>query len=372
MPTGAPGFAPRRSSYASVVSGMLAGNQYPPILRSGAFAHLSHPDADLGYDSPYHNLSGYSRHDPRTHDMDFMANWGTQGRSGLGGRGGQLPSFSSAFGPLVNGHGYWSLGGGYPDHFFTPSYLKGSRYVQRLEEAHKAKMAAHKDGQSANSSQPGSLSTSASSVNLHTKMAPSHRGMTYDLIEKPPPVDEEVLSPLPTKWNSQDKYGGLEVLSDGHEVKFTGPKSDRERDLEACAIRADHPMPPQCGIYYFEVTIISRKREEYVFSWFRHSKLHISDSFSRSSIGIGFSSRNVPLSRLPGWEPESWAYHADDGHSFCCSSSGKHYGPPFNAGDIIGCGINFRTNSAFFTKNGDHLGTFLRSYHSGTTVGTTC
>jgi hypothetical protein len=64
----------------------------------------------------------------------------------------------------------------------------------------------------------------------------------------------------------------------------------------------------------------------------------------------------VPLSRLPGWEPDSWAYHGDDGHSFCCQSSGKSYGPRFTAGDIIGCGVNFRTGSAFFTKNGDHLG----------------
>jgi hypothetical protein len=77
---------------------------------------------------------------------------------------------------------------------------------------------------------------------------------------------------------------------------------------------------------------------------------------NRSSIGIGFSGKSVPLSRLPGWEPDSWAYHGDDGHSFCCQSSGKHYGPPFTAGDIIGCGVNFRTGSAFFTKNGDHLG----------------
>jgi hypothetical protein len=66
----------------------------------------------------------------------------------------------------------------------------------------------------------------------------------------------------------------------------------------------------------------------------------------------------VPLTRLPGWEPDSWAYHGDDGHSFCCQSSGKHYGPPFTAGDIIGCGVNFRTGSAFFTKNGDHLGLY--------------
>ncbi|EHK98633.1 hypothetical protein M7I_5516 [Glarea lozoyensis 74030] len=96
-------------------------------------------------------------------------------------------------------------------------------------------------------------------------------------------------------------------MSDGQEVKLTGPKPDRDRDHEA------------------------------------------------SSIGIGFSSKTVPLSRLPGWEPDSWAYHGDDGHSFGSQSTGKHYGPPFTATDVIGCGVNFRTGSAFFTKNGDNL-----------------
>jgi hypothetical protein len=180
--------------------------------------------------------------------------------------------------------------------------------------------------------------------------------MTYDLIEKAPPLEDEMLAPLPSKWNNQDKHGALEVLSDGQEVKFSGPKPERDRDHEAYAIRADHPMPLQCGIYYFEVTIISRKREEYGVS--SSLSLQDSDIFYRSSIGIGFSSKAVSLSRLPGWEPESWAYHGDDGHSFCCQNSGKHYGPPFTAGDVIGCGVNFRTGSAFFTKNGDHLGSF--------------
>lgn len=196
--------------------------------------------------------------------MDFGANGSLHGRSGSWGRTGQLPSFSHAFSTIMNGHGYAGLG--HADHFFVPSYLKGSKYIQRLEEAHKARVQAQKEDPQAPSSQSGSLSTSASSLNLHTKLAPSHRGMAYDIIEKAPPVEDESVPRLPSKWNSSDKYGGLEVLSDGQEVKFTGPKSDRDRDHEACAIRADYPMPTQCGIYYYEVTIISRKREEYAIS----------------------------------------------------------------------------------------------------------
>ncbi|KFY06292.1 hypothetical protein V491_08728, partial [Pseudogymnoascus sp. VKM F-3775] len=100
-------------------------------------------------------------------------------------------------------------------------------------------------------------------------------------------------------------------------------------------------MPVQSGIYYFEVKIVSRKVED-------------------SSIAIGFSTKDVPLSRPPGWEPHSWAYHGDDGHSYCCQSSGKSYGPTFSTDDVIGCGVNFHTGCAFFTKNGDHLGTAFR------------
>ena len=57
-----------------------------------------------------------------------------------------------------------------------------------------------------------------------------------------------------------------------------------------------------------------------------------------------------------GWEPDSWGYHGDDGHSFCCSGTGKPYGPMFTTGDTIGCCLNFRDGTAFYTKNGKHLG----------------
>ncbi|TVY31087.1 Ran-binding protein [Lachnellula hyalina] len=344
MPTGAPGFAPRRSSYASVVSGVTpaTSQSYLQPTRAGAFAHLLNHPNDFSADPTYQYL-GRLPYDSRVYDIDFGANGSVHGRSSSWGRSGHLPSFSQAFSTIMDGEGYAGLG--HADHFFIPSYLKGSKYIQRLEESHKARLRAQKEEPQAQSSQSGSLSTSASSLNLHTKLAPSHRGMTYDIIEKALPVEDETVPRLPSRWSSTDKYGGLEVLSDGQEVKFTGPKSDRDRDHEACSIRADYPMPTQCGIYYYEVTIISRKREE-------------------STVGVGFSSKSAPLSRVPGWEPESWAYHGDDGHSYGGQSSGKHYGPPFAATDVIGCGVNFRTGCAFFTKNGDFLSNAFREIKS--------
>lgn len=75
-------------------------------------------------------------------------------------------------------------------------------------------------------------------------------------------------------------------------------------------------------------------------------------------IGIGFSSPKASVERLPGWEQESWAYHGDDGKSFFGESQGqgRPYGPTFGVGDTVGCGVNFSTGSAFFTKNGNFLG----------------
>lgn len=69
-------------------------------------------------------------------------------------------------------------------------------------------------------------------------------------------------------------------------------------------------------------------------------------------IGIGFSGPKVSLEKLPGWEPDSWGWHGDDGNTFCCQVTGKKYGPTFTTGDVVGCGINFMTGCAFFTKNG--------------------
>ncbi|KAF2453509.1 hypothetical protein BDY21DRAFT_388112 [Lineolata rhizophorae] len=273
--------------------------------------------------------------------------------------------------------------------FFIPSYLRGTRYADRLEEHRRVQMAAQreKDMQAAqvaqasggahqtqqhqlgssigghgfggfrrspHSSAPGSLSTSGSSANLHKLGGPagpqsgpaagSHRGLAHDVIERAPPsLVDDAPAPLPSRWSETDKYSGLEIVdADGLELRYT-PAGKTHSD-EAAAVRADHAMPRACGVYYFEVTMLSKSKE--------------------GLVGIGFSGPKVPLSRLPGWEPDSWAYHGDDGYVFCCTVSGKNYGPRFGTADVVGCGINFRTGEVFFTKNGNDLGvTFDKVKH---------
>lgn len=173
---------------------------------------------------------------------------GTWGR----GSGGNYTS------QYFHGYGLAGSGGAHNSGFFKPTYLRESKYMEKLEAAHKAKLAAQREAHSAHSSNPGSLSTSSSSVSLH-KMAPSHRGMTYEIIEHQMLVDDESLTPLPSKWAEADKSAGLEIGADGLDVKYVG--LTKLHDHEAASARADNPMPPQCGIYYFEVTIVSKGKE---------------------------------------------------------------------------------------------------------------
>jgi len=221
--------------------------------------------------------------------------------------------------------------------FFTPSYLRRSNHVKRLQKAYEEHVTELQEQARLNPTpKPPSLSHQSSHASLKTMhSAPPFRSAPLqDVIERLPSVTEEARSrSLPSRWNDNDKMNGLEVLVEGTEVRFAGVTKTSD---EAASIRADHPMPRECGLYYFEITILSKSKD--------------------GLIGIGFSSRKANLNRLPGWEGESWAYHGDDGYSFSCTASGKAYGPRYSSQDVVGCGINFRTESAFFTKNGVLLG----------------
>ncbi|KAK6340236.1 hypothetical protein TWF730_002001 [Orbilia blumenaviensis] len=208
----------------------------------------------------------------------------------------------------------------------VPSYLENSLYAERLDSAR---------GPSLGSTVPSRTSSYTSVVMNAVQSRGS--GLKLDVKDTIPSPEDDLPTPLPTKWNENDKSAGVDVSLDGLNVQFLATGPNKVNEYDSASVRADHFIPRSCGVYYFEVTIMNKSRE--------------------GLISIGFCGADVQLNRLPGWEQNSWGYHGDDGKSFCCSGMGKAYGPQFNSKDVIGCGINFRTHTAFFTRNGHLLGT---------------
>ncbi len=257
FPTSYPSTVPamaRRSSYASVVSGTaITSPSVQQPARSGIFSYTGHQSSGPG--SSLHNYPAtFSQHHSRPLEMSYTNN-SAHSTAEYWERG-QLPQYS--FPHLGDGLASSVMDSRSPE-FFVPSYLRGAKHVERLEERYKARISAQRDGRSTRSSNAGSLSTSASSMNLH-KMVPSHRGMTHDIIERPFTYQEEILAQLPSRWSATDKFSGLDILNDGLDVKFTGTSKTSD---EAAAIRADHSIPRECCIYYFEVTVLGKGKEWY-------------------------------------------------------------------------------------------------------------
>jgi hypothetical protein len=175
-------------------------------------------------------------------------------------RSNPLPAYSRKFTHLPEYGGFREPGA---EPFFTPSYLKGSKYISQLAASHRTnKLSPQKEpttaATAASSSNTPSLSSSSSNANLH-RMAPSHRGMTYDIIENTPSRDDNSVKPLPSAWNEVDKFAGLDIVGDGVELRYSGGPT--KNDQEAATARANNPMPPQCGLYYFEITVIAKPKE---------------------------------------------------------------------------------------------------------------
>ncbi|XP_023938394.2 ran-binding protein 10 isoform X3 [Bicyclus anynana] len=173
-----------------------------------------------------------------------------------------------------------------------------------------------------------------------------------------PNVNEDE-TPLPRSWSTKDKFSYIGLSQNNLRVHYKGGTQGPGRrphlpylhlrlwmyrhgktHKDAASVRATHPIPAACGLYYFEVRIVSKGRDGYM--------------------GIGLSAHGVNMNRLPGWDKHSYGYHGDDGHSFCSSGTGQPYGPTFTTGDVIGCGVNLVDNTCFYTKNGHHLGVAFR------------
>lgn len=91
-------------------------------------------------------------------------------------------------------------------------------------------------------------------------------------------------------------------------------------------------------------------------------EIEILDKGMRTALGLGVGNSGYSMSAMPGWNSYGIGYHADDGHLFHQSGSGRAFGPTCTKGDIMGCGIDFSTDcgtgyaKVWFTKNGKKVG----------------
>ncbi|KAI8467332.1 MAG: SPRY-domain-containing protein [Monoraphidium minutum] len=140
------------------------------------------------------------------------------------------------------------------------------------------------------------------------------------------------MDPGPTELSSTQHGPHLEISKDRLSAKYTG---DGRHDVGG--IQANRAVPAKALLYYFEATVL--------------------DGGELGKIGVGFTPKDVKLTRQPGWEPGSYGYHGDDGMRYAASGKGEEYGPRFGVGDTVGAGLHLGRNEIFFTKNGNKLRT---------------
>ncbi|KAH8401086.1 hypothetical protein KR009_003007, partial [Drosophila setifemur] len=166
--------------------------------------------------------------------------------------------------------------------------------------------------------------------------SPQHPGV--DPLRLFYPNVNESETPLPRCWSPHDKCLSIGLSQNNLRVTYKGVGKQHS---DAASVRTAYPIPSSCGLYYFEVRIISKGRNGYM--------------------GIGLTAQQFRMNRLPvGWDKQSYGYHGDDGNSFSSSGNGQTYGPTFTTGDVIGCCVNFVNNTCFYTKNGVDLGIAFR------------
>ena len=108
--------------------------------------------------------------------------------------------------------------------------------------------------------------------------------------------------------------------------------------------RASHPIPSTCNLYYFEVKIVNDGKTK--------------------EIEIGIATDTLNYINIVEWNNgrRCIGYRGNDGKLYEWIEyvgkeyDGKEYGPTFEIGDVIGCGVNLQTKGVFFTKNGMIIG----------------
>lgn len=95
------------------------------------------------------------------------------------------------------------------------------------------------------------------------------------LVRLYPKVNERE-TPLPRSWSAKDKYTYIGLSQNNLRVHYKGRRSTSrvafyfwcgvitgsgKNHKDAASVRTAHPIPAACGVYYFEIKVISKGRD---------------------------------------------------------------------------------------------------------------
>lgn len=113
-------------------------------------------------------------------------------------------------------------------------------------------------------------------------------------------------------------------------------------------------------VYYFEIRITNATKYRYVASEMCQELFAENLTMFTSVFSIGFCDDRARLTEQVGSSVGSWGF---------CSANGRLYenkkwawGSPddqtYGKGEVIGCGLNFKEKVAFYTRNGEVIGSY--------------
>ncbi|KAF8534445.1 hypothetical protein BDD12DRAFT_895913 [Trichophaea hybrida] len=133
-----------------------------------------------------------------------------------------------------------------------------------------------------------------------------------------------------SKWVSEQACVSIQLQEDGTGLLYSGTSTNTR-----CSVKGDHPFPPgSLGTNYFEVSVI--------------------ESSSELNMSVGFCGQHILQNNIPQSYCFASAYFSD---GTCSQGTKPPYkvvdcGPTYSSGHVIGCGIDWKTESYFFTLNG--------------------
>lgn len=172
-------------------------------------------------------------------------------------------------------------------------------------------------------------STSDSDVEMHS--------IQSELDEKGQKSSQPALPPLPTHFAKRETERHVKISKDGRFIDYVTDRKSLAQSLRV--LRANHPVPDLCGIFYYEVEVLSCARDH--------------------MIGVGYCTSENKLANLPGLDRNSWGYHSDYGRVMSSQTLGYGICPDYGSGDVVGCCIDYTENIVFYTKNGVSLNSKL-------------